>query len=468
MRFLSNVRTLSFALLASSASPIVDKPNDSERIVWQKDVESALTQAREQKKIVFLAVNMDGERACDRLADKVYGDKSLAALASQSLNLIASPNEHVGGDKPCPRFGSLRCAEHQKIDMWARKNALKPDAGGYVIAPQHVFLDPQGKVILSVPYEVSAAELEWCWITALHTLDPQSKAAPASGTRAPRRLILGGVWDPASTPSGTPATRSEALGLIKEMKKGLESDRRIEMLRRVLSSDEPECIDYVRSELRSGGTAGSGGNGGAYGDQRARVLRSIGALSPPSYWELVSEFAVGGQNDLRLEAAVALEQLAAPASLKRVQTAFAKEDHREIKKEWIRALAAVGSSDAATRKEILKLAQTEKDELLRLNAIVALGSLAPGDDVTTVLKTVLEKGASSERAAAACALALTRDPQWLSVLESNSGAEPDANVSKARSAAARSLRSGGLLAIREVLAQVAQDKLERERWFGSR
>ncbi len=468
MRFLSSVRTLCIALVASSAAFVGGKSTDAEGIVWQKDVEGALAQARDQRKLVVLAVNMDGERACDRLADKVYADKALVALAGQSLNLIASPNEHVGGEKPCPRFGTLRCAEHRKIDLWARKNALKPDAGGYVIAPQHVFLDPQGKVILSVPYEVSAAELEWCWITALHTLDPQSKAAPSTGAHAPRRLILGGVWDPGSTPSATPATRSEALGLIKEIKKGMESDRRIEVLRRVLSSDEPECIDYVRSELRSGGTAGSGSNGGAYGDERARVLRSIGALSPPSYWELVSEFAVGGQNDLRLEAAVALEQLAAPASLKRVQTAFAKEDHREIKKEWIRALAAVGSSDAATRKEILKLAQTEKDELLRVNAIVALGSLAPGDDVAAVLKSVFEKGASSERAAAACALALTRDPQWLGVLESNSSAESDANVSKARSAAARSLRSGGLLAIREVLAQVAQDKLERERWFGSR
>ena len=38
-----------------------------------------------------------------------------------------------------------------------------PDSSGAVIAPQHVFLGGDGSVLLSVPYEVSSLELQWCF-----------------------------------------------------------------------------------------------------------------------------------------------------------------------------------------------------------------------------------------------------------------------------------------------------------------
>ena len=52
------------------------------------------------------------------------------------------------------------------------------------------------------------------------------------------------------------------------------------------------------------------------------ILHSIGALSPPSYWEVLAEFSQGGEIALRTEAAVSFEELAAPASLKKVQAAL--------------------------------------------------------------------------------------------------------------------------------------------------
>jgi len=196
------------------------------------------------------------------------------------------------------------------------------------------------------------------------------------------------------------------------------------------------------------------------------ILHSIGALSPPSYWEVLSEFAQGGEIALRTEAAVSFEELAAPASLKTVQSALAKESHREVKKEWIRALAAAGSADAQVRKELLKRAKSEKDELLRLNTLVALGSLIPGDDLSELLGSVLKQGSNSERAAAACAMAISRDPAWLEALDAAAAAATDADLAQACNMAARSLRSGGLAPLREVLAKVAQDKIERDRWYG--
>jgi hypothetical protein len=481
---------LSFALGAPTTS-------GPDAIAWESKPTDALAHAREQPRPIFLAINFDGERACDRLADKVYHDKTVVGLAASAICLIASPSEHGGGDKPCARFGSLRCAEHRQTDVWARKDVLKPDAEGYVVAPQHVFLAPDGSVILSVPYEVSESELAWCFVTAIHSVDPKSKLAAPPGAHAPRRLELGAVYNPVSAKAVSPATHEEVLALIKAIKKGLHGAERVDALRRILSSDEPEAIEYIRTELRTGAGSGGGGGGGGEGyggggaggggggvpglptgggggggaagggeDNRALILHSIGALSPPSYWEVLQEYALGGEIELRREAAVAFEELAAPASLKKVQAALAKESHREVKKDWIRALGAVGANDAGVRKDLMKRAQKEKDDLLRINALVALGSLAPGDDLSELLRSVLKQGSPAERAAVACALALTRDPSWIPDLNEALDAAKDADLVSACNAAKQSLRTGGLGPLRVVLAKVAEDKIERDRWFG--
>lgn len=447
-------------LLALAHSVALSFGTAADSIAWEPQREAALARARAERRVVFVAVNMDGERACDRLAEKVYRDKTIVALASATVNLIASQPSHTAGDKACARFGTIPCTAHQTVDKWVRKEVLVPDAEGYVVAPQHVFLDPDGKVLLSVPYEIDASELAWCFATALRAVDPSAKPLVPSTAHAPRRLVLGGVWKPQSQKAAAPATHDEVVSLVKSVKKGLSSEARLDALRRIMSSDEPEGIEFLRAELRSGEKEG---------DHRAELLHSIGALSPPSYWELVSDFAIGSENALRLEAAVALEQLAAPASLKKVQAALFKEDHREIKKEWIRALAAAGANDAQVRKDLLKRVKSEKDELLRVNTIVALGSLAPDDEVALALATLLKDGASAERAAAACALAIARDPGARPQLEAarTAATSPDAAlVAEACSAALKSLESGGLFAIRDVLKKVAQDAVERDRWFG--
>ena len=478
---------LAAALIAAlPASP----SSAADSISWEPIPSAAQAHAREQKKPLFLAINFDGEHACDHLADKVYHDKVVVALAASTVCLIASPSSHATGDHACTRFAGLHCAEHMQTDKWARKEVLKPDAEGYVVAPQHVFLAPDGKVILSIPYEVSESELAWCFVTAIHSVDPQSNVTAPPGAHAPRRLELGGLYNPVSAKSVSPATHEEVRALISAIKKGLQGAEHMDALRRILSSDEPEAIDYIRTELRTGaGGGGGGGGGGSVGlgsgggggtgvpagggggggggeDNRALILHSIGVLSPASYWEVLAEFAIGGEIDLRHEAAVAFEELAASASLKKVEAALNKESHREVKKDWIRALAAAGANDAGVRKDLLRRALKEKDDLLRLNALVALGSLGPGDDVTAVLQSVLKQGSPKERAAVACAMALTRDSKWITDLDAAIKEATDADLVSACTAAEQALRTGGLERLQPVLARVAEDKIERDRWFG--
>src|SRR6185436_19290857 len=111
------------------------------------------------------------------------------------------------------------------------------------------------------------SELAWCFVTAIRSVDPQSKVALPPGARAPRRLELGGLFNPVSAKSISPATHEEVLALIKAIKKGLHGAEHVDALRRILSSDEAEAIEYIRTELRTGAGSGGGGGdaGGGYG-----------------------------------------------------------------------------------------------------------------------------------------------------------------------------------------------------------
>lgn len=445
-------------------------------ISWQATYEGALKLAAGEQKVVFIAVNMDGERANDRMAKEVYKDKAIVRLTEHTVNLVSSNFSHAEGDRKCPRFGGLTCTEHRRVDVEVRGKVLAPDDEGFVIAPQHVWLGPDGEVLLSVPYEVSVSELEWCFATALHLVDPELVLKISSGARAPKRLVMGGVADTgaAGGRGGAPPTRAEALELLDELKRsGGRGGGQQEKLRRLARADEPEARDYVLSVLRAsagGGRWGSGGGSNENGertDRRATLLRWIGEASPQSYWEICVDFISAGEEGLRREAVVALEQLAAPESAKAIQAALGKEKDPAIKKNLFRALGTTGADNSRARKALLKQARDERKELWRLNAILALGSLAPHEEISERLLEILLEGEDRDRIAAAAAMALSRDPVWLGALEEvarESGLSPA--LEKAMGQAIGVLKGEPLGTLRATVSQVGSDEIERWRLFG--
>ncbi len=489
------------ALAASALAPHV-----ADGVAWSPDWQTALDQAKEGNKVVFLAVNMDGERANDRMVE-LYGEKQIEKLAAHTINAVASATEHKEGDKPCPRFGEITCKQHRAVDVAVRSQVLKPDAEGFVIAPQHVFLAPDGKVILSVPYEIDESELVWCFERAIHAVDPEADLGAIPRGRAPKRLVLGDVIDLGGLPGGglRPITREEALELIDLVKRGgLDWQQRLDALRKIMTSDEEEARDLIVSELRAGnggrggggrgggGAGGAGGMGGSGADRRPLVLHAIGTFSPPSYWEIVAEYAESGEQALRVEAAVALEQLAAPESLKTILAALRKEREPELARVWPRALAAAGAADKGARKTLLAGLKS-KDPLVRRATLHSLGYLVPGDDVTEALRAALASKDEADRAAAITAMGLSRDgTAWLETLralvptdaakgtapEGEGGtpgeSPPQADPAKAAEpldvraarAAITVLEGGGLAKLRPVVEAVTEDTRPRERVYG--
>ncbi|MFT7670123.1 MAG: hypothetical protein ACI8X5_002830 [Planctomycetota bacterium] len=444
-------------------------------ITWQKDLRAAQAEAKTSKSVVFIAVNMDGERANDRLAQEVYKDKTLLLLAERTINLIASNDTHASADKICPRFGTLTCENHRHVDADVRAEVLAPAKGGFVVAPQHVFLGPGGEVLLSVPYEVKAEELEWCFVSALRSVNPDIDLELSSEARPPRRLLIGKVHSFDAKVAELPLTREGALELVKELKKGMLRGNDLKRgLRRLAMADEPEARDYILSVLRTtpgraggGGGRGGGGRGGSKEDKRPEFLHWIGVNSPVSYWEVCIEFIDDSDAPLRAQGIVAVEQLGAKESLKPLLARLRKEKDEAYTKNLLRAIGTCGANDKNARKALLKQGESSRSPLLRVNAILALGWLSSHEETQEFLRVCLEHEALDVQRAALLAIAISRDVAWVEELQEHiEKMQPGAPKNTAE-LALTVLKSGDLWELKETLKEVASDELKRERIFGA-
>lgn len=452
------------SLFAGALALLPTSPPIAEQIDWHSDFSKALEEAKAQKRVLFIAVNMDGERANDVLAKDTYHDRTITELTQHTTNLISSNAEHSKSGE-CPRFGELTCAEHRAVDIRVREQVLKPDSSGYVIAPQHVFLSPEGEVLLSVPYQVSNAELEWCFVRALKLVDPGSKLKASSRARPPKRLLMGAVIDTATSGDGggapgSPATREEVLQLIAEVKKGKTPERGAK-IRRIMTADEPEALDFISQQIRS-----LKARGDDPGRQHRDLLENISRLSPSSYWELVAELAENSIDDVRAAAAACLEQLAHPDSLKVIRLAIRDEKLPNLEGKWLRAMANVAPYDKKVRKEVMKSATKAKDPGVRIQAIVALGYLISDEKLVEALQEFLADEDIEVARAAACAIAISRDGNWLETLKAKEESTPPGQLRETLQAAIAVLIEGRLEALCLPLMDVCQDEIPRPRFFG--
>lgn len=472
------------SLLSSGTATLVSDGVTAANIEWATDFEAALETAGSEDRVVFIAVNMDGEAANDRMAEDVYGDRDITALAARTINLVASNDAHRKSGK-CPRFGCESCEAHREVDVRVRDKVLEPDASGAVIAPQHVFLGPDGAVLLSVPYEVTALELCWCFGEAFRLAGVDDPPKVPSKARAPRRLVVGDVATVGRS-NPVPLTKEEVEELIAEIKKGGARDNLRSMIRDLATADEPEAIAYIQTALRSSNPSGAGGRGGRGGGrrdggdrERGELLRWIGTASPPSYHEVVGAFIGSGTEATRAEAIVALEQLGSPDSLKRIQGALKKIKDDRLEKNLLRALGAAGSDDAKAEKTLLKASEDRRRPLVRQNALIALGWFATSDSVETRLRAAArpdEFGGGSkikpsevgvlEQEAAVVAMGISRDERWKELLTAMKDDESLPEELRDTAERAISVIDGEPYGrLREALMRAGEDTIPRDRHF---
>ncbi len=195
------------------------------------------------------------------------------------------------------------------------------------------------------------------------------------------------------------------------------------------------------------------------------TLNTIGTQSPASFWQAVSPLLQSKFAPVRSAAAVALEQLAAPKSLKALNAAFRREKDRAVKKNLLRALGTVGVGNKGARRQLLKFG-TAKEAILRRNALLALGSHVGDEDVDELLLTRLESMDALDCRAAALALAFSRRSEHRDAVQRAMDAQSDPLEKKVLGRALAVLDGGNLKEIAKDVAEVGEDELARERFCG--
>lgn len=432
-------------------------------IDWSPTYKDALERAASESRVIFVAVHLPGERANERMAEEVYTDKRIQALAERTVNLIALSMDQYEKQGARIDLGDLDEDQLRRQGIEIQSNILKPDAQGFVVAPQHVFLDPEGRVLLSVPYAVTAAELEWCFVRALALVDPEHAPQASKHAKPPKHLLMGEVIEGTQESLGpAPATLKEVRELIAMLRKSKRVEGKRAARLRILTADEEEARGYISQELRGGGRKGD--------EVRANTIRHIARRSPASWWEVVVEFRTH-QNPTVREAVIAcLEQLAAPGSLSDIKSAMGKEKDARLQGAWLRAYASAGAADSKVRKTVLKAAVNTKDALGRANAVLALGYLTAGEDVDEILLEIVvdEDAPTGLRTAAICAAALTRRGEvWREPLEAVARAE-NAPVKEVAAAALLVFDRGSLKPLGPFVQSACGDEVVREAMYGGR
>lgn len=474
-------------LLAAAAAGAAPHAAPAGDIAWEDTFDLALERADAEAKVIFVAVNMDGEAANERMVEDVYSDKDVIALSEHTVNVIASADRHSKSGA-CKRFGCSSCDVHRDADIDVRERILKPDATGAVIAPQHVFLSPAGDVLLSVPYEVTAKELAWCFGEAFDRAGTVDAPGIPAKARRPRRLIIGDVASLGSR-NLAPLTHDAVLELIVELRKGAGRSDRNSMIQHLATADEEEAREYVLSVLRAngggrGGGGRRGGGGGGRGNserERAALLRWIGSASPQSYVEVVEQFLGTGTVETRNEAIVALEQLASADATKDLLSALKKAKDETIEKNLLRAIGACGPQDKKARTALLKASNDLKKPLARQNALLALGWADANDDVSERLRQAAlpeehakkakigpDRVTELEREAAVVAMGISRDEQWVEMLTALKDDEDEPQELRDAAAASLDVIGGAeYSALRDALMRAGSDEIPRDRLFAA-
>ena len=428
-------------------------------IEWQDSLTAALEAAKAENVPILIAVNMDGERVCEELCKRHYKDSKIVKLSNRMVCLFASKYFHKGGDKACPRAGCIPCAAHQQVEKDVRADILGVAPGEEMIAPNHVLVGPDGKIILSVPYMITTGQLEWCMVEAMRKINPSFKWSLSAAARAPRRVLYGEMYKEGEGGGARPLSGEELKETLDAIRKGSGRGGRGGTMKQYFPSlivtDDKDAMKVVSQWLTSR-WSGRGGQG-------ARIVHDIGRTSPQSWWEVVAPLLSHPDPGMRNEAIVALEQLAAPKSLKALTKQKSVEKEDAALGNLIRAIASVGRGSRSPENLVLKAAERDKKDFIRINALIGLVYIENREKVNTVLLKGLTDTNPGVRAAAAYTIAVRRENDLAEALVVALQAETNFKCKAYIEAASAALKGGGLKLVEGVLREYAHDEISRDR-----
>ena len=461
---MSTIPFAAFAVLGLTTLPLSGAVSSMQQATWSREIGAALEVAAAEGRVVMLALGEVGDSRSDAHLEKVYESKVAAPFLSETVNVAAwsfrgedrDDAPTIGGMEPGDHYGNMEAIQ----ETWVR-----PNESGVVALPQHVWLSPEGEILLSCPFEIDADELAWCTHEALRRAGieerPELTAVPKSDPRPPRRLLIGEtvrLLDEDTLGRGLKPDELESV-LKKLNKRFLTMGDRAEVTR-ILFTDDDDAVDFMEKQV---GLWDMGG--GRTGGVVDFVVGLVGFVSPVSHLPLLEGQAGSASETRRRQVAIAYENMGTPDALKSIKKAWKKEKDPETRADWARAMGASGRGDKAVAKVLIRAAEKEKDPRVKVGAILGLGHVAPEKSALAFLLKTAESGTGLRREAAILALGLARAMDARELLVEIEGQEIE-DTTKACLTAARAVLDGGALAVLEdEVKRVSQSEGSRARLF---
>jgi tetratricopeptide (TPR) repeat protein len=212
-------------------------------ITWQRCWEDALEVSRLTGKPLMIAVNMDGEIASEHWAGIRYREEDTAKLYEPYVCVIASVYRHNPRDYAedgsrilCPRFGSVTCGEHIRIEPQLYDQYFD----GKRIAPRHIGVELDQAEVYDVYYAFDIDSVKTAVYSGIADR-PDTRLPDTRGDRSDVELVASpDVIDRTAVEqayaSGSYEKRREILAAAAKVK---DLDQ-VDLLRRALFGGDPE------------------------------------------------------------------------------------------------------------------------------------------------------------------------------------------------------------------------------------
>ncbi len=373
-------RFASILLVLMLAVPAVAedaKPGDT--ITWSKDLTAAFLQAKEQQKPLMICVNaksVAGEKeepAAKGLREVIYKDPRVVTASRKFICAFLTP---AGSSK---EYGELR--------------AIGIEGG--IISPQHIFVHPDGdKLLFREEYwsygsgESGIKKLLEMMSTAATKLkggegtpvNPEGGDAPADpGPAAPAPAAPDGAAD-----ADHAKARGEWIKTQLERVVSGAADDRVAACRSLVENDEKgDCVAPLVALI----PVHQKENPPLVVD----IVRSVGVPGLEIAAEEVGKLLKHKDRLVRGNAAVTLEYIGSPASIKPLKARASKEKDASIANHMYRALGRCGANDKGVRGTLLKKAEGSKSEFAALGPIIGLAYFDKDKAARRGLEKLLKK-----------------------------------------------------------------------------
>ena len=359
-------RALMVLCAFGSAAPLGSAQGSSNAIRWSKDLQTAFAEAKKEQKILMICVNakyVDGkqteERANKGLREVVYKDQRVIAASSRFVCALITP---ASGSS---EFGELRLLGIE----------------GALVAPQHIFVHPDGgRILLRKEYwshgkgDKAVKALLELMNRAHEKLDGAGAEAPPADDDAPAE----------GAPESGPEREAWIAARVAEVVAGPKGKREPVVATLARSDKGGDCVTPLIA---------------LFAEHKKNLelvvalIRGLGRDQLHDASEAIVPFLTHKNEAVRGNAAVSLEYIGTrdPKIVAALLRAAGKEKDESIANHMYRAAGRCGIEDSKARTTLLKRCGSSKTEFASYGPAVGLAYMEGNAKAARGVEKIIKK-----------------------------------------------------------------------------